>query len=147
MNLIVIDASITLAWCFTDEQTPQSLQILGRLDSGDQAVVPLFWTLEVLNSFLVGERRGRISSQQTRTSLNALNGLRPVYDHASAEVVNGPVQKLCRDHGLTPYDALYIELAMRKGYPLATQDENRKKAPLALGVDSVSESQMYVMIP
>jgi predicted nucleic acid-binding protein len=135
LNLIVIDASITLAWCFTDEQTPLSLQILGRLNGGDQAVVPLFWTLEVLNSFLVGERRGRISSQQTRTFLDALSGLRPVYDHASAEVVNGPVQKLCRDHGLTPYYALYIELAMRKGCPLATQDENQKKAALALGLD------------
>ena len=61
--------------------------------------------------------------------------LRPVYDHASPEVVNGPVQKLCRDLGLTPYDALYIELAMRKGCPLATQAQNQKKAALALGID------------
>jgi predicted nucleic acid-binding protein len=135
LNHIVIDASITLAWCFTDEQTPLSLQILGRLNGGDQAVVPLFWKLEVLNSFLVGERRGRISSQQTRAFLDALSGLRPVYDHASAEGVNGPVQKLCRDHGLTPYDALYIELAIRKGCPLATQDQNQKEAALTLGVD------------
>ena len=37
----------------------------------------------------------------------------PRFDYASAEQMNEPVQKFCRDHGLTPYDALYVELAMR----------------------------------
>jgi predicted nucleic acid-binding protein len=80
---------------------------------GDQAFVPFFWSLEVLNSLLVGEKRGRISAEQTWGFLDALGGLNPVFDYASAEMVNGPVQKLCRNHGLTPYDALYIELAMQ----------------------------------
>ena len=82
----------------------------------------------------------------TRTFLEALSGLRPVYDHASADVVNGPVQKLCRDHRLTPYDALYIDLAMRNGCPLATQDENQKRPrwPWAL---IAFESQLWRLWP
>lgn len=135
MSLIVVDASMTLAWCFTDEQTPLSLRILDRLNAGDQAVVPLFWTLEVLNSLLVGEKRGRISAEQAGIFLDALAELSPIYDYASAALVNGPIQKLSRDHGLTPYDALYIDLAIRKQCPLATQVQAQKKVASSLGVE------------
>ena len=38
MNGIVIDASVTLSWCFPDEQTPMSLDVLDRLSSGEQAL-------------------------------------------------------------------------------------------------------------
>ena len=43
MTSIVIDASVTLSWCFPDEQTPMSLKVLDRLKSGEQALVPAFW--------------------------------------------------------------------------------------------------------
>jgi len=35
VNGIVVDASVTLSWCFPDEQTPMSLQVLGRLMAGE----------------------------------------------------------------------------------------------------------------
>ena len=41
-------------------------------------------------------------------------------DNASIEQVFGTVQKLCREQNLTPYDALYVELALRMKCPLAT---------------------------
>jgi hypothetical protein len=44
---IVIDASVTLSWCFPDEQTPMSLNVLDRLRSDEQALAPAFWSLEV----------------------------------------------------------------------------------------------------
>jgi hypothetical protein len=52
-----------------------------------------------------------------------------------AEQVNGPVRKLCRDPGLTPYDALYVELAMRANCPLVTQDEAQRIAASALHIE------------
>jgi hypothetical protein len=55
---IVIDASVTLSWCFPDEQTPMSLNVLDRLKAGEQALVPAFWSVEVLNILLLGERKG-----------------------------------------------------------------------------------------
>ena len=61
MTGIVIDASVTLSWCFPDEQTPMSLDVLDRLKSGEQALVPAFWSLEVLNTLPLGERKGRIT--------------------------------------------------------------------------------------
>jgi len=134
---IVLDASITLSWCFPDEQTPASLKVLDMLKTGDQALVPAFWCSKVLNSLLVGERKGRISADQTRAFLNDLSALRPTLDDASLERVFKDVQALCRQHGLASYDALYVELAMRSGSPLATLDKNQRDAALAVGVTCV----------
>ncbi len=132
---IVVDASITLSWCFPDEQTPLSLKVLDQLNAGEEVVVPSFWAVEVLNSLLVGEKRGRISPEQTRAFLGDLAALEPTIDHASYDQVFGTVHVLCRDHGLTPYDALYVELALRRNCPLATLDQSQKNAALALNID------------
>lgn len=134
MNRIVVDASVTLSWCFPDEQTAASMSVLDQLQSGVQAVVPAFWAIEVLNSLLVGERKGRIAPEQTAAFLDALKILKPALDYATLEQVEGPVQIICRDHRLTPYDALYIELAHRSGCPLATLDQAQRDAATALGV-------------
>jgi predicted nucleic acid-binding protein len=131
---IVVDASVTLSWCFPDEQTPAALRVLDRLKAGERALMPSFWTVEVLNVLLVGERKGRITPQQTRTFFDALLALNPAIDHAGLEQVAGEVQTICRDHRLTPYDALYVELALRAGCPLATLDEPQRKAAQALGI-------------
>ena len=134
MSWIVVDASVTLSWCFPDEQTPAALGVLDLLKAGDQALVPAFWCSEVLNSLLVGERKGRISADQTRAFLEDLRALRPTLDDASLERVFHDTQALCRQHGLASYDALYVELAMRSGSPLATLDKNQRDAALAVGV-------------
>jgi predicted nucleic acid-binding protein len=137
VSWIVLDASVTLSWCFPDEQTPASMNVLDMLKAGDQALVPAFWCSEVLNSLLVGERKGRISADQTRAFLNDLSALRPTLDDASMERVFKDVQALCRQYTLTSYDALYLELAMRSGSPLATLDKNQRDAALALGVTCI----------
>jgi predicted nucleic acid-binding protein len=80
VNGIVLDASVTLSWCFPDEQTPVALNVLDRLNAGEQALVPAFWSVEVLNSLLIGERRGRISPQQTEAFLSTLRALGPAID-------------------------------------------------------------------
>jgi predicted nucleic acid-binding protein len=58
VNGIVIDASVVLSWCFPDEQTALSLKVRERLKAGDQVVVPAFFSLEILNSLLIGEKKG-----------------------------------------------------------------------------------------
>ncbi len=135
MTGIVVDASVTLSWCFPDEQTPTSLNVLDRLMAGEQAVVPAFWSLEVLNTLLLGERKGRITQEQTKAFFDTLRILSPVLDSVSLEQVAGPVQIICRDHRLTPYDALYVELALRSGCPLATLDQPQREAARSLDVD------------
>ena len=134
MSAIVLDASITLSWCFPDEQTPVALNVLDRLNGGERALVPAFWSVEVLNSLLIGEKRKRITPEQTQAFLATLQALGPELDSASADQVFGPVQALCRAHRLTPYDALYLELAMRTQSPLASLDQSQKDAAKSLGI-------------
>jgi len=83
---------------------------------------------------LVGERKGRISADQTRAFLEDLRALRPTFDDVSLVGVIHEIQALCRQHGPASYDALYVELAMRSGSPLATLDKNQRDAALAVGV-------------
>jgi predicted nucleic acid-binding protein len=132
---IVVDASIALSWCFPDEQTPLSIKILDMLKAGEPAVVPSFWCVEVLNTLLMGEKRGRIKPEQTEAFLGDLRTLAPLLDFASFEQVCGVVQKLSREHRLTPYDALYLELALRSGCRLATLDQAQREAAAALGIE------------
>jgi predicted nucleic acid-binding protein len=108
--------------------------VLDLLKAGDQALVPAFWCSEVLNSLLVGERKGRISADKTQAFLEDLRALRPTLDDVSLKRVIHDIQALCRQHGLASYDALYVELAMRSGSPLATLDKNQRDAALAVGV-------------
>ena len=96
--------------------------------------MPAFWSLEVLNTLLLAERKGRITPEQTKAFFDNLRVLSPTLDYASLEQIAGPVQVICRSHRLTPYDALYIELAVRSGCPLATLDQPQKEAPRVLGV-------------
>ena len=134
MSWIVLDASVTLSWCFPDEQTPAAMGVLDLLKAGDQALVPAFWCSEVLNSLLVGERKGRISADQTRAFLDDLAALRPTLDDSPLQRVFQDIRALCRQHSLTSYDALYVELAMRSGSPLATLGKSQRDAAVAVGV-------------
>lgn len=134
MTDLVIDASVTLSWCFPDERSPLSLKVLDRLKSGVKALVSAFWSLEVLNTLLLGERKGRITLEQAKVFIETLRVLNPRLDNASFEQVAGPVQLICREGRLTPYDALYVELALRPGCALATLDQPQKDAARALGV-------------
>src|SRR5664279_2945569 len=72
---VVIDASVTMAWCFDDEATPLTDGVLDRLRE-DEAFVPSLWQLEVANVLLGAERRGRITEAQATRFLDLLMQLR-----------------------------------------------------------------------
>jgi predicted nucleic acid-binding protein len=127
----VVDASVTLAWCFEDQATPQTEAILDGL-SDDTAMVPALWQLEVSNVLLLGERRSRLRESQSARFV-ALLGQLPIHvDSASFDM--GAVLAAGRRHELTAYDAAYLVLAEREGVPLATLDAKLRNAAQAVGV-------------
>ena len=88
-----------------------------------EALVPAFLERTGSSEYAAGrgEREGPGSPRNRRGPSSTPSGIRdPTLDYASLEQVRGPIQIICRDHRLTPYDALYIELALRSGCPLAT---------------------------
>ena len=135
MTRFVLNASIVLTWCFPDEKAQKAEEVSERIAGGDMVVVPAFWRHEVLNALLVGERRNRLTPELTQTFIADLNRLPvEVDDGATPEVVFTTTQALCRKHGLTAYDAAYLEIAIRGAYPLATVDEDLRRAAVAEGV-------------
>jgi predicted nucleic acid-binding protein len=133
----VVDASVTLAWCFEDEATSQTEAILDRL-SDDTAIVPALWELEVSNVLLLGERRSRLTESQSARFV-ALLGQLPIHvDSASVDM--GAVLATGRRHALTAYDAAYLVLAEREGVPLATLDTRLRNAADAVGVILIPEA-------
>ena len=94
-------------------------------------MVPYLWHLETHNTLLVAERRGRLSARGANDRLDALKGL-PI--HTDEEPDLQSAFELARAHGLSFYDALYLELAKRESAELATLDESLGRAAIAEGV-------------
>ena len=132
MSRFVLDASTVLTWCFPDEEAQKAQEISERIANGDTVVVPAFWRHEILNALLVGERRKRVTAELIQTFIADLSRLPVVFDEqATPEIVFVTTQVLCRKHGLTAYDAAYLEIAIRDRYPLATTDDDLKRAAVA----------------
>ncbi|MFZ5478594.1 MAG: type II toxin-antitoxin system VapC family toxin [Myxococcota bacterium] len=129
----MLDASVTLAWFYDDERDAATDAVLARLGT-ERAVAPGIWPLEVANALLVGERRGRCSAAEVARFLTRLESLPIEVDaHTSLHASRG-VLALARAHGLTSYDAAYLELAARRTSAIATRDAPLRTAAKALGV-------------
>jgi predicted nucleic acid-binding protein len=126
----VIDASIVVAWAFSDEHHPVASAALERLEADDGAA-PSLWWFEVRNALLAGERRQRLDPAGTATFLQRLARLPVSLDRAPDE---GLLLDLARRHRLTAYDAAYLELAIRRGLMLATLDEDLRTAAATDGI-------------
>ena len=115
----VLDASVAAAWCFTDETTPYTEGVLSAVSGQMDATVPRLWAYEIRNSVLRGVQRKRIMQADADSFLQSLPDLcisltDPVsYDSLFALAIR---------HGLTVYDAAYLDLAIRESLPLATLD-------------------------
>jgi len=129
----VLDGSVTLAWFFEDEAGGYAEAVEDGLEHA-AAVVPSLWALEVANALLTGERRKRTTEAQA-TQFADLLGLLPItVDDQAHTQAFGTILSLARAHHLSAYDAAYLELAMRRGLPLATLDRKLQIAADAAGV-------------
>lgn len=117
--MTVIDASIAMAWILPDEHSEAADSLRHVLVAGE-ALAPWFWWVEVRNVLIVAERRNRIEVGAAETELTALSAFPISFDHEPEERA---LLNLARAHQLSVYDALYLELARRKGSMLATLDK------------------------
>ncbi len=129
--MIVLDASALASWILPGEVGPDLLHFAG-LYSAFWAP-GLLWS-EIRNILVMNERRGRLTPGLSEDALQAVERLEIGFDTQPA---SGTVLRLARQHGLTVYDALYVELAIRKGAVLATLDRAMAKAAQAEGVTVV----------
>ena len=122
------------AWLFADERTDAALAVLDNV-AADGAIVPSLWRLEIANLLRTAERRGRCNEALADALLKQFESLPIAIDHETDAHAWQSTRALSREHGLTPYDAAYLELAIRLGLPLATGDRALIAAARNLGVD------------
>jgi len=132
LTRFVVDASVALAWIFDDESNEYAESILRSLKIRS-CVVPAHWALEVTNSLLFAERKGRITTADSTRGLVLLDGLPISMDGLTAEKARTQTLALARTHRLTVYDAAYLELSLREGLALATLDSDLLAASQQVG--------------
>ena len=123
----VIDNSVVMAWCFKDETNQYADAILDSLEV-ITAVVPSIWPLEVGNVLLAAERKKRLSEADSVRFIALLTELPITIEQEPPERILKEILALARKHQLSSYDASYLDLAMRKGLPIATLDNGLIKA-------------------
>jgi predicted nucleic acid-binding protein len=131
--VFVLDGSVTLAWYFADEKDAYADGVAATLPASPP-VVPALWPLEVANAVLMGERRKSGTTAKASVWLQFLLSLPITIDDETNVRAWDDILNLARTHGLTAYDAAYLELALRRGLPMATLDSKLKSAANAAGV-------------
>ena len=129
----VLDCSIAMAWLFQDEATPKTTALLNRLAT-ETALVPAWWFVEITNVLAMAERKGRITPPQSDAFIADLGKLGIERDNEAADRAFTHLLSLCRKHRLTSYDAIYLDLAIRRSLPLATLDDDLRRTARKLGV-------------
>jgi predicted nucleic acid-binding protein len=133
----VLDASVTVAWCFDDESTPAAWALLDRLRAAP-AYVPVLWALEIGNILVGAERRRRITQARAVEFLGILGDLDIHVDPDLPGRAFRDILPIARESRITTYDASYLELAMRLGLPLATKDTVLARAATALRIKTLA---------
>lgn len=128
----VLDASMTLSWAFEGESTPFTVAVLKSLETV-HAVAPALWAFEVASVLSTAERRGRMDAAAQAAFLERRR-LPIAIEHRPATWLAQQILPLARTYHVSAYDAAYLELAIREGLPLATLDDDLRRAACAAGV-------------
>jgi predicted nucleic acid-binding protein len=130
---LVLDSSITVAWLYREEATKSVDEVFENLIEAS-AWVPALWHLEVANVLQIGIRRNRHSADFRDRVLSDLSDFPVHVDPETHRQAWGATSRLAERHHLTLYDAAYLELALRRGLPLATLDDDLRAAAASEGV-------------
>ncbi len=137
MSPFVLDNSVTMRWCFEQTSTPYSDAILQEMIKGAEAVVPVLWLYEAVSVLAKSQRNGSITPDKVTLFLDDLRSFSITVDQDNFDLILTDVHPLAVQYQLSGYDASYLELATRKGLPIATLDEDLRKAAVASGVKLV----------
>jgi len=130
---LVLDPSVVAGWYIGDESSPYT-QSARAVVAANGAAVPCLWPYEITNLFLMAERRGRISADDVSLALESLGAMPIDVRPAMAAPSAAGLARIAREHGLSSYDASYLELAIRSRSMLATLDQALRDAAARAGV-------------
>src|SRR5688500_9642194 len=123
----VLDSSVALAVALPDERSKTAQRIAEKW-AEEQAIIPTLWHWEVANGLWAAHRRKRIAADDIPQLLQDLRVFPTESDGIPAFETVTNAAKTAVLHGLTVYDAAYLDLAIRRRLPLATLDDDLKRA-------------------
>jgi len=142
----VLDASVTLSWLLRDADPRDEaypLAILHALRDPDTvAMVPSTWGLEVANVIARSEAKELVTAAQSGSFIALLDGISLEVDADTFTHVLSDTLQLSRRYRLSSYDASYLELALRSGGPIATLDDDLRRAATKAGVKTFKPPPM-----
>jgi len=119
---LVLDSSVALAWVYADETTDAVLRLFDTIRVNG-AWVPGLWRWEIANVLQLNVRRGCHAGDFRDGALSSLAMLPVKVDAEADRQAWSAALHLAERHGLTVYDASYLEIASRRKIPLATLDQ------------------------
>ncbi len=122
--VFIVDASVATGWLLPDERTDIADALALRLKVEDAIAPDLFWH-EARSLLVTALRRNRIVEAAVYISLDRLATI-PLRNAGPSDAVT--VTRLAIKHGLSAYDAAYLDLALREHSPLATLDKKLASA-------------------
>jgi predicted nucleic acid-binding protein len=137
---LVLDGSVTMSFLLRDEYSPSAMRFLAAIQeaSAESVFVPVHFWIEVTNGLMMAERRHRASQAETTEALQIAFSLPVTTDGETIERCPGDSISLAREHGLTLYDAAYLELAIRRHAKLATVDKALARAARSVGIQVIA---------
>jgi len=137
-EIFIVDASVAFAWVYPNQASNETERLLELVESGAVIVVPSLWYLEVANGLLAAQRRKLLTANERKRALQRLSALTVSVDEETGRTAFHKTSDLAEKHGLSVYDAAYLELALRRKLPLGSRDEPLRKAAKRCGVTIVA---------
>jgi predicted nucleic acid-binding protein len=132
---VVIDASAAAPWLIPDERTPVGAQLyMDVMASPGLFRAPALWLWETANILLVALRRGRIDPAGLQAGMALLGDCPLDIDALPDAHRRAQTMRLSEAHGLSFYDASYLELALRLNSQLASTDRKLMAAAKSCGI-------------
>jgi len=122
----VLDNSIAMRWLLNDREPSTqdyARKVLDLLIEGGTALVPNLWALEAANVIVKALKKAAVTQADASQFIALLGELDIQLDAQTHDHALGDTLSLAKQYGLSSYDAAYLELALRKGIPLATIDK------------------------
>jgi predicted nucleic acid-binding protein len=130
-----------MRWCFEETAHPYAEFILARLETCDDAEVPVMWLYEASAVLARAQNRGMLAARRAEQFIAELQSLNITVDPQSTARIFTDVHRLALTYRLTSYDAAYLELALRCELQLATLDGEMIRASWAAGVSVIAMNE------
>jgi len=137
MTGFVLDNSVSMRWLLASEKISDqnySESVLQSMKYFD-AFVPTLWHLEAVSVLIGAEKRSEVSIGEIEAFISQLENLPIHVDTLTAHQAFNRTMTLSKAYNISSYDASYLELSIRKGYPLASLDKKLLKATKQANVE------------